>query len=58
MDFLLSMVKKKLVGEQALYNVGHGPVLKWLALCIYLCMYFSVFTPLTRPLLIISSNLA
>ena len=26
MDFLLSMVKKKLVGEQALYNVGHDPV--------------------------------
>ena len=24
----------------------------------YLCMYFSVFTPLTRPLYIISSNLA
>ena len=23
MDFLLSMVKKELVGEQALYNVGH-----------------------------------
>ena len=35
-----------------------GPVLKWLALFIYLCMYFSVFTPLTRPLYIISSNLA
>ena len=35
-----------------------GPVLKWLALCIYLFMYFSVFTPLTRPLYIISSNLA
>ena len=31
-----------------------GPVLKWLALF----MYFSVFTPLTRPLYIISSNLA
>ena len=31
-----------------------GSVLKWLALC----MYFSVFTPLTRPLYIISSNLA
>ena len=27
-------------------------------LFIYLCMYFSVFTPLTRPLYIISSNLA
>ena len=25
---------------------------------IYVCMYFSVFTPLTRPLYIISSNLA
>ena len=25
---------------------------------MYLCMYFSVFTPLTRPLYIISSNLA
>ena len=24
----------------------------------FLCMYFSVFTPLTRPLYIISSNLA
>ena len=35
-----------------------GSVLKWLALCIYVCMYFSVFTPLTRPLYIISSNLA
>ena len=35
-----------------------GPVLKWLALFIYLFMYFSVFTPLTRPLYIISSNLA
>ena len=23
MDFLFSMVKKKIVGEQALYNVGH-----------------------------------
>ena len=31
-----------------------GPVLKWLALF----MFFSVFTPLTRPLYIISSNLA
>ena len=39
-----------------------GPVLKWLALFIYVCMYlfiyvcmyFSVFTPLTRPLYIIS----
>ena len=35
-----------------------GPVLKWLALFIYLFIYFSVFTPLTRPLYIISSNLA
>ena len=35
-----------------------GPVLKWLALFMYVCMYFSVFTPLTRPLYIISSNLA
>ena len=48
-----------------------GPVLKWLALLLCrllvvgsvlkwlaLCMYFSVFTPLTRPLYIISSNLA
>ena len=31
-----------------------GPVLKWLALFIYLFIYFSVFTPLTRPLYIIS----
>ena len=29
-----------------------GPVLKWLALFMYVCMYFSVFTPLTRPLYI------
>ena len=35
-----------------------GPVLKWLALFMYVCMYFSVFTPLTRPLYIFSSNLA
>ena len=35
-----------------------GPVLKWLALFIYLFIYFSVFTPLTRPLYIMSSNLA
>ena len=27
-------------------------------LFIYVCMYFSVFTPLTRPLYIIRSNLA
>ena len=26
-----------------------GPVTKWLALFIYSCIYFSVFTPLTRP---------
>ena len=35
-----------------------GPVLKWLALCIYVCMYFSVFTLLATPLYIYSSNLA
>ena len=35
-----------------------GPVLKWLALFMYVCMYFSVFTPLTRPLYTFSSNLA
>ena len=35
-----------------------GPVLKWLALCIYLLIYFSVFTPLATLLYIFSSNLA
>ena len=26
-----------------------GPVLKWLPLLIYVCIYFSVFTLLVRP---------
>ena len=39
-------------------NGGTGCNFIFFFLFIYLCMYFSVFTPLTRPLYIISSNLA
>ena len=35
-----------------------GTGCNFIFLFIYVCMYFSVFTPLTRPLYIISSNLA